>query len=413
MHDALLCAADPELYDLLSGETDRQKNTLDMMASESIQDPVTLALSGSAFANKTAVGLPGHQRLPGAEIIDELEVLAAERAKKLFGAEHANMLPYSGTTANICVFDGILSPADTVLALDPEHGSHASHGRKAHATSRMYRFAHFGVDPRTQCIDYDALQKTAEKVHPRILLVGSSSYPRLFDYARLADIAHRCGAVLMADIAHTSGLTAAGVIPSPFPHADIVTASCTKTMCGTHTGFILCKKEYAGQVDRGVYPGLIASMHPQTIAAAAWAMKRAGTEAFRRLMKQVLDNTQTLAVQLISGGIPLLTGGTDCHMFVMDLRGTSANGRKLSEDLGRMGIWVNSKSIPWDTGDVPMGIRVGCTVLTQRGMGEKDMTEIADLFREAVSFGDRIPDEEEIRPLRARVQALCDAFPAW
>ncbi|MBQ7921649.1 MAG: serine hydroxymethyltransferase [Clostridia bacterium] len=410
MNKQIIAAADPALFALLSREISRQDDTLDMMASESIQDPITLALTGSAFANKTAVGLPGHQRLLGAEVIDELEILAAERAKKLFGAEHANMLPYSGTTANICVYDGILSKGDRILALDPEHGSHASHGREAHVTARMYNFVHFGVDPATQLIDYDQLRKTAGQVRPKILLVGSSSYPRLFDYELLAHIAHSVGAVLMADIAHTSGLTAAGVIPSPFPHADIVTASCTKTMCSTHTGFILCKQEFAPQVDRGVYPGLIASIHPQMIAAAAWAMKRAATPEFQALMKQLLANTQSLAFALHCRGLSLLTGGTDCHMFVLDLRNTDTNGKKLGEDLGRIGIWVNSKSIPHDVSSVPMGIRAGCTVLTQRGMGEQDMPVIADLICKAVSFGHNCPTEGEIVPLRQTVRTLCEKF---
>lgn len=410
MNNSIIAAHDPELYGLLTRESARQRDTLDMMASESMQDAVTLALTGSDFANKTAVGLPGHQRLLGAEVIDELEILAAERAKKLFGADHANMLPYSGTTANICVYDGILAKGDKILALDPEHGSHASHGRSAHATSRMYDFIHFGVDPVTQLIDYDSLSKTVEEVRPKILLVGSSSYPRLFDYKILADIAHNADAVLMADIAHTTGLVAADVIPSPIPYADVVTASCTKTMCGTHTGFILCKSEFAEHVDRGVYPGLIASMHPQTIAAAAWAMKRASSPEFTALMKQILSNTQALANELTSRGLKLLTGGTDCHMFVLDLRNTDTNGKKLGTDLGRIGIWVNSKSIPYDTSSDPMGIRAGCTVLTQRGMKESDMTRIAELIEKTVSFGRKIPEESDIAPLRDEVKRLCTKF---
>ncbi len=407
----LIKERDSELYSLIERERDRQRYTIDMMASESMQDSVTLSLTGSSFANKTAVGLPGKQRLLGAEVIDELEVLAAERACRLFGADHANMLPYSGTTANLCVYDGLLSPGDKILALDPEHGSHASHGRRAHISSRLYNFVHFGVDPETQLIDYDALRRTAESERPKMLLIGSSSYPRLFDYELLADIAHSVGAVFMTDIAHTTGLTAAGVIPSPVPYADVVTASCTKTMCSTHTGFILCKKEFASAVDRGVYPGVLASMHPQTIAAAAWAMKRAGEESFACLMRQTLTNTSALADALISRGLNLLTGGTDCHMFVLDLRGTESDGLKLGDDLGKIGIWVNSKSIPYDTHAKPMGIRAGCTVLTQRGMKEIDMNRIADIISRTVSFGQRIPDDGEISVLRHEVRQLCDEFP--
>ena len=411
MNDRILKEHDHELYSLIERERDRQKYTLDMMASESIQDPVTLSLTGSSFANKTAVGLPGKQRLLGAEVIDELEVLAAERACRLFGADHANMLPYSGTAANLCVYDGLLSPGDKILALDPEHGSHASHGRRAHISSRLYNFIHFGVDPETQLIDYDVLRKTAKTIRPQMLLIGSSSYPRLFDYELLADIAHSVGAIFMTDIAHTTGLTAAGVIPSPVPFADVVTASCTKTMCSTHTGFILCKKEFASAVDRGVYPGVLASMHPQTIAAAAWAMKRAGEESFAQLMRQTLVNTSALADALISRGLDLLTGGTDCHMFVLDLRRTESDGVKLGEDLGKIGIWVNSKSIPYDTHAKPMGIRAGCTVLTQRGFKENDMDRIANLICRTVSFGQQIPDDGKISALCEEVRRICEEFP--
>ena len=411
MNDLLIQKRDPELFALIECEKERQNHTLDMMASESMQDEVTLSLSGSAFANKTAVGLPGKQRLLGAQVIDELEVLAAKRACELFGADHANILPYSGTTANLCVYDGLLSPGDKILALDPEHGSHASHGRKAHVSSRLYNFVHFGVDPDTQLIDYAKLRKIAEAERPQMLLIGSSSYPRLFDYEQLADIAHSVGAVFMTDIAHTTGLTAAKAVPSPVPYADVVTASCTKTMCSAHTGFILCKKEFAEKIDRGVYPGVLASMHPQTIAAAAWAIKRAGTEEFAALMRQVLSNTSALADALTSRGLSLLTGGTDCHMFVLDLRNTDSDGVKLSEDLGKIGIWVNSKSIPHDTHKKPMGIRAGCTVITQRGMKEKDMEIIADIISAAVSFGQRTPSEEEIGKLKNKVSSLCEKFP--
>ena len=409
--DHLIRERDPALYALLCEERRRQESTLDMVASESIQDAVTLALSGSDFANKTVVGLPGHQRLLGSEAIDRLEMLAAERACTLFGADHANMLPYSGTTANLCVMDGLLQPGDTVLALDPEHGSHASHGRAAHISSRLYRFVHFGVDAVTQCIDYDALRKTAEDCRPQMMLIGASSYPRLFDFEQLADIAHNIGAYLVVDMAHTTGLTAAGVIPSPVPYADAVTASCTKTMCGTHTGFILCKDALREKIDRGVYPGVLASMHPATIAAAAWALRRASEPSFRALMQQVLVNTTALADALQQRGLALLTGGTDCHLFVLDLRGRKTDGDALGVILAEMGIWVNSKRIPHDPAPVPMGIRAGCTVLTQRGMKEADMTAIADLFACAVNAGECGYSAADMNEWKAAVSALCTRFP--
>lgn len=406
-----LAEKDPELYALLCQETRRQTDTLDMIASESIQDSLALGLMGSDFGGKTAVGLPGNQRLLGSEAIDSLEILAAERACHLFGADHANMLPYSGTTANLCAYAGLLSPGDTILALDPEHGSHASHGRCAHLSSEIYHFVHFGVDPDTQCLDYDRLEAIAKACKPNLLLIGASSYPRLFDYPRLAQIAHGVGAYFMVDMAHTTGLTATGVIPSPVPFADVVTGSCTKTMCGCHTGFILCKKEFSMQIDKGVYPGLIGSLHPQTIAAAAWAMKRASEPAFAAMMKQVLRNTAALARALANRGLPALTGGTECHMFVWDLRSRDVDAKAVCNVLAELGIWTNTKNIPYDDAPAPRGIRMGCTVLTQRGMGEAEMEQIADILCDSVRFAEFGAEDGEMLRCKEKVAALCKAFP--
>ena len=408
---ALLAKKDPELLGLLCQETDRQRDTLDMIASESLQDCLTLGLMGSDFGGKTAVGLPGNQRLLGSEAIDGLEKLAARRTCSLFGAEHANLLPYSGTTANLCAYAALLSPGDTVLALDPEHGSHASHGRQAHLSAQIYRFVHFGVDPETQCLDYDRLEATAMSCKPRLLLMGASSYPRLFDYPWLARIAHSVGAWLMVDMAHTTGLTAAGVIPSPVPWADVVTGSCTKTMCGCHTGFILCRESLRQRIDRAVYPGLLGSLHPQTIAAAAWAMKRASEPDFRALMGRVLENTAALAQALKARGLAVLTGKTECHMFVLDLRGHGTDGVAVSNMLADLGIWTNTKGIPYDTSPVPRGIRMGCTVLTQRGMGKAEMEAIADILRDCVRMAEQGPEEGVLARCRERVRSLCRAFP--
>ena len=406
MADRIIETYDPELFALLCEEEERQRDTLDMIASESLMDQVSKALSGSAFGSKTAVGLPGHQRMEGSGPADKLERLAAERACALFGAEHANMLSYSGTTANLCAYDAVLQPGDTVLALDPEHGSHASHGRAAHLSGKIYRFVHFGLDPHTQLIDYDGLRELAERVKPRLMVIGASAYPRHFDYEKLADIAHKAGAVFMVDMAHTTGLAAGKAGPNPVPFADIVTASCTKTMCSCHTGFILCKKEFAGAVDRGVYPGLIASMHLQTVATAAWALKRAASPEFAALMQKTVENAKALCAALEKRGIPVLTGGTDCHLFVADLRGKAANGRQLTENLARMGIWTNSKKIPHDPSEEPGGVRAGCTVLTQRGMGAKEMERVADLWAAALDL-----DEEKLAWAKGEVAALCREFP--
>lgn len=411
MFEKTLAQKDPELFELLSRERRRQENTLDMIASESLQDSLTLGLMGSDFGGKTAVGLPGKQRLLGSEAIDSLEKLAAQRACRLFGAEHANMLPYSGTTANLCAYAGLLSPGDTVLAMDPEHGSHASHGRQAHVSAQIYRFVHFGVERETQCLDYDKLEEIARSCSPKLLLIGASSYPRLFDYPRLAQIAHGVGAYLMVDMAHTTGLTAAGVIPSPVPYADVVTGSCTKTMCGCHTGFILCKDALRQKIDRGVYPAVLGSLHPQTIAAAAWVMKRAMESRFAALMRQVLNNTAALADALTKRGLPVLTGSTQCHMFVLDLRERKTDAGAVCNVLAELGIWSNTKGIPYDDAPTPRGIRMGCTVLTQRGMREKEMVQIADVVCTAVRLAEQAAEETELHACKAKVSALCSAFP--
>lgn len=390
MASQIIKECDLQVYELICEEEKRQRSTLDMIASESLQDAASLALSGSAFGNKTAVGLPGRQRLGGSGPADALERLAAVRACELFGAEHANILPYSGTTANLCVYDAILEPGDTVLALDPEQGSHASHGRKEHISARLYHFVHFGVNSQTQLLDYEEVERLLQQHRPKLLVIGVSAYARLIDYQRLAEMAHRVGAVMMA---------------------DIVTASATKTMCGCHTGFILCSKEYAQRVDAGVYPGVTASLHLQTIAAAAWAFKKAAAEEFQVLMQQVVKNAKALAQALMTRGFGILTGGTDCHMMVMDLRplhGESLDAVSYCDRLEGIGISVNTKRIPYDTAEKINGIRLGCTILTQRGMKEADMEEIADIFWMALQ-----KDEAILAECRKKVQMLCERFPVW
>lgn len=371
---------DPELYECLCLEENRQENDLEMVASESIQPAEALFLAGSVFNNKTAVGPVGKQRLEGSQYADMLERLAARRACEVFGAEHANMTTYSGSVANFCAYEAVLKAGDVVLALDPSTGSHQSHGGKGNVSSRTYRFYYFGLKKDTLEVDYESAEKIAGEVHPKLIVIGSAAYPRNFDFERLAEIAHGNGALLMVDIAHFSGLIAAGVSPNPVPYADIVTASTTKTMCGPHSGFIMCKKALAEQVEASIYPGHVASLHLQTIAAMAYVLKRSQTEEFRELMRQVLKNASYLAKVLQEKGFGVFTGGTDCHMFLLDVRPFGIDGASFSKALSRAGISVNSKKLPFEEGDLPGGIRVGTTVLTQRGMKEEQMEEIAELF---------------------------------
>lgn len=399
---------DWDLYQCLKAEEMRQQESLEMIASESIQPQMALMLAGSVFNNKTATGSVGRQRLLGAENVDVLERLAAERACEIFGADYANMLTYSGTVANFCAYEAVLSPGDPVLALSHSVGAHQSHGGMGNVSSKFYRFQYFGVDPETMDIDYDEAERKAIKYKPKLIVVGSAAYPRNFDFKRLADIAHENGAVLMVDIAHFSGLIAAGVTPNPFPHADIVTASTTKTMCGPHSGFIMCKKEYKEQIEKSVYPGHVASPHLQTIAAMAYALKRSQTEEFAMLMKQVVRNAGYLCDELLKRGFQIFTGGTDCHMFLLDVKPFGLDGVCFAESLNEAGITVNSKGIPYEMSDLPGGIRLGTTVLTQRGMKEKEMEEIAELF---FCLAKEKCSADAISKVKERVSELAKAFP--
>lgn len=399
---------DLELYQCLKAEEDRQQDSLEMIASESIQPQEALMLAGSVFNNKTATGSVGKQRLLGAENVDALERLAAERACEVFGADYANMLTYSGTVANFCAYEAVLNPNDSVLALSHSVGAHQSHGGTGNVSSKFYKFQYFGLDHATMEIDYEEAEWKAKKYQPKLIVVGSAAYPRNIDFKRLAEIAHKNNALLMVDVAHFSGLIAAGVTPNPFPYADIVTASTTKTMCGPHSGFVMCKKEYAKQIEKSVYPGHVASPHLQTIAAMAYAIKRSQTEEFKQLMKQVVCNAQYLCKVLIEKGFDVFTGGTDCHMFLLDVKPFGLDGVHFAEALEKAGITVNSKSIPFENSDIPGGVRMGTTVLTQRGMKEKEMEVIAELFYMIAS--EKCSDDA-IAKVKTRVAELSHAFP--
>ena len=404
----LLATLDPPLASCLRLETDRQENSLEMIASESVQPEMALELAGSIFNNKTAVGLPGHQRLMGSHYADQLERLAAQRACEVFGADHANMLTYSGSSANYCAYSAVLSLGDRVLAMDPSAGAHQTHGAPKNISAKMYQFAYFGLHPDTMLIDYDAAERMAREHKPKLIVIGSASYSRNIDFERMADIAHRNGALLMTDIAHFSGLVAAGITPNPVRYADIVTASTTKTMCGPHSGFILCKRELAERVDAAVYPGNLSSLHLQTIAAMAYALLNSQTPAFRELMRQVVRNAQSLCDALIKRGFGIVTGGTDCHMFVADLRPFGAEGEPVAQAMQNVGLSVNTKAIPHDTSPSVRGLRAGTTVLTQRGMREEEMETVADLWLAIV----RHPkDASVLKDVRERILLLTRRFP--
>lgn len=399
---------DPALWECLSQEAKRQEEGLEMIASESLQPAAAREIAGSVFNNKTAVGLPHKQRLKGSQYAAQLERLAGQRACDVFGAEHANMLPYSGTTANYCAYTACLSPGDPVLALEPAAGAHQTHGAEANLSARIYQFDFFGLNRDTLLLDYEEAERKAKAKRYRLMVVGSAAYSRSIDFERLARIAHENGALLMVDAAHFSGLIAAGLSPNPVPHADIVTASTTKTMCGPHSGFILCKKALADAVDKAVYPGTLASLHLQTIAASAYALGQSQTPEFRALMERVVLNAQYFCSALQKRGFGVLTGGTDCHMFVADLRPFDADGEFIADVFESVGITVNSKKIPFDPAPTARGLRAGTTVLSQRGLDFQALDEVADIWLAVVK---QPRSSAVLEQARAHVQALASRFP--
>ena len=335
-------------------------------------------------------------------MIEELEILAEKRAREVFNADYANMFPYSGSTANFCAYSAVCKVGDRILALDPMAGAHQSHGGKKNISSKIYNFEYFGLK-RDGSINYDEAEEKANEFRPSLIVVGSAAYPRKIDYEKLSNIAHKIGAYLMADIAHFSGLIAGGVSNNPFPYADIVTASCTKTMCGPHTGFIMCKAILAERIKNAVYPGTVASLHLQTIAGSAYAIERTKKPEFKALMKKIVDNAKTLAEKLKEEGFKIFTDGTDCHIILADCSPLGINGVDFTEELESVGISVNSKAIPFDASPVANGIRLGTTVLTQRGMGKEQMGEIAKIFS-LVAKGEK-------EKAKSEVDRLVKAFP--
>jgi len=399
---------DPALYAVVEAEEIRQRDSLEMVASESVQPKEALDLAGCVFNNKTAVGVVGYQRLKGSEVANELEKLAAERACELFGADYANMTTYAGSVANFAAYGAVMNPGDNAMALYPALGAHQTHGDKRNVSSKWYNFEFFGLDPETLDLDYAGAEALVKSHRPKLIVIGSAAYPRVIDYERLAHIAHKNGTLLMADIAHFTGLVAAGQSPNPMLHADIVTGSTTKTMCGPHSGFVMCKAPLKEAVEKSIYPGQVSSLHLQTVAAMAYALKRATTEEFHTLMKNVVKNAKVLCEELKKRGFDIFTGGTDCHMFLIDLRPFGIDGVSFADELDEAGISTNSKSIPFDESPVAQGIRAGTTVLTQRGMGEREMARIADLYLDMAK--NRMSAEAKAR-VRAEVAKLTAEFP--
>ena len=401
---------DSSVFGLIERESHRQQMTLNMIAAENTAPPSILEAVGSAFNNKTAEGYPGRRYHTGCGVTDELERLAVERAKALFGAGHANVQPHSGVNANLAAYQAVLQPGDCLLSMKLSHGGHLSHGDAASFTGRVYRSLHYGVRPDTEMLDYDAVRDLALKHRPRMLIAGASSYPRLIDYEALRTIADEISAYLLVDMAHIAGLVAAEVIPSPVPHADFVTFTTYKTMMGPHGGIILCREGFTKKIDRAVFPGTQGTPTLSLVAAKAVCLKLAATPGFVEIQQRTVTNAKFLCQQLTKRGYRPVAGGTDNHLILIDLRGKGLKGDVAEKALEEAGIMANRNVIPFDpeSTNTTSGLRLGTAGITVRGMGEAQVAKIADLIDEVLGAPQATAVKEKTKE---EVQGLCRLFP--
>ncbi len=406
---------DPEVFEALRGELARQRSTLELIASENFTSQAVLEAQGSVLTNKYAEGYPRKRYYGGCAFMDRVEDLARERLCELFGAEHANVQPHSGTQANMAVYFAVLEPGDTVLGMALDHGGHLSHGHPVNFSGKLFRAVHYGVSRETELLDYEALREIARKERPKLIVAGASAYPRAIDFAKIREICDEVGAFLMADIAHIAGLCAAGLHPSPLPHAHFVTLTTHKTLRGPRGGAILCTKEHARLIDRTVFPGIQGGPLMHVIAAKAVAFKEALSPEFREYQRQIVKNAKALARALEERGYRLVSGGTDTHLVLVDLRPKGLTGAEAERHLEDVGITVNKNAIPFDPEKpaVTSGIRLGTPALTTRGMGEPEMEEVADLIDRVLEGVRRGTPERAKEGVRPRVQALCERFPLY
>ena len=408
--DKIVAEVDPELSAAIRGERERQCTQIELIASENYASQAVLAAQGSELTNKYAEGYPGQRYYGGCEYVDVAEELARERAKKLFGADHANVQPHAGAPANAAAYLALLEPGDTVLAMELGQGGHLTHGAKFNFSGRFYNFVHYGVSPETEMLDYEAIAALAEEHRPRMVLAGASAYPRLIDFARLRTIADSVGAYLMVDMAHIAGLVAAGMHPSPIPYGDVVTSTTHKTLRGPRGGLVLCKAEHAKKIDRAVFPGLQGGPLMHVIAAKAVAFAEALRPEFKVYARNVVDNAQTLAARLAGEGMRLVSGGTENHLMLVDLRSMGISGQEAESLLHQVGITVNKNLIPFDPAPplVTSGIRLGTPAVTTRGFGKAEMNHIGDCIVRVL----RSPNDEALkRRLREATRDLCARFP--
>jgi glycine hydroxymethyltransferase len=400
---------DPEIADLLGREVERQRNQIELIASENFTWPAILEAIGSTPTNKYAEGYPGKRYYGGCEVVDEIEQLAIDRAKELFGADHANVQPHAGAQTNMAVYLAALQPGDTILSLELAHGGHLTHGLKVNFSGRLYTIAHYGVSRETNVVDYDEVLARAREARPKLIVCGGSAYPRTVDTAKFREIADEVGALLLCDMAHFAGLVAAGLHPNPMEHCDFVTSTTHKTLAGPRSGFILCTADHAQAVDRAVFPGMQGGPLEHTIAAKATCFKIAAKEAFRDYQSQVRRNADTLSDTLMEGGLNVLTGGTDTHLLQLDLRSTEWTGKEAEERLDEVRLTVNRNTVPFDERPptVASGVRIGTPAATMRGMDEGDFREIGRIIVEALG------ESPDIGALRSRTEALCANRPLY
>lgn len=407
-----LAVCDPEIAAAIGEELGRQRNKIELIASENFVSPAVMEAMGSVLTNKYAEGYPGHRYYGGCEYVDKVETLAIERAKKLFGAEHANVQAHSGANANTAVYFAFLQPGDTIMGMNLSQGGHLSHGSPVNISGKYYNVVPYGVTHETERIDYDEFARIAKEAQPKLIVAGASAYPRVIDFERMAEIAHSVGAIFMVDMAHIAGLVAAGLHPSPVPYADIVTTTTHKTLRGPRGGLILCKEKYAKQIDKAIFPGVQGGPLMHVIAAKAVALGEALKPEFKEYAKQIIANCQALAEGLIDEGFRLVSGGTDNHLLLVDVRGQKMTGKTAEHLLDEVGVTCNKNTIPFDPESpfVTSGIRLGTAAVTTRGFKEADMKEVAAIIGLVLNNPE---DAEKQAEAAQRVAALCAKYPMY
>ena len=408
----LIEKVDHEIADAIIMEMDRQKKTLELIASENIASPAVMAVQGSIFTNKYAEGYPDKRYYGGCEYVDIAENLAINRVKKLFNAPYANVQPHSGSQANMAVYFALLEPGDTVLGMNLSHGGHLTHGSPASFSGKLYNFLHYGVNRDTETIDYKELGLLVEKHRPKLIVAGASAYPRIIDFEAFAQIAESVNAYLMVDMAHIAGLVAAGLHPSPIPFADVTTSTTHKTLRGPRGGLILARTDYSAKLNKQIFPGIQGGPLMHVIAAKALAFHEALSDSFVAYQKDIVKNAKVLADRLMDHGIQLVSGGTDNHMMIINLRNLNITGKDAEDVLGRAGITVNKNSIPFEklSPSVTSGIRIGTPAITTRGMKTPEMQIIAELIVDVLQ---NYNNKALIKDAKTKVRELCEAFPLY